>query len=71
MRTLMLATLISLGLGLAGMATTSAAPINYTAIPSDATGSNLVQKAWWNKYGQWCQRRCTYRRCWTVCRSAR
>ena len=70
MRTLMYATLIASGLGLAGGATTSAGPINYTAIPSAATNTNtnLLQKIYWNRYGQWCGRRCNWRRCWVVCR---
>ena len=67
MRTLIVATLFALGLGLVGMASSSAAPTNYTAIPSAANGSNLVQQAWWSR-GRWCQRQCTYRRCWIVCR---
>ena len=68
MRKLMFGTLVALGLGLAGIATTAAAPINYTAIPSAATNTNLVQKVWWNRYGQWCSRRCNWRRCWVACR---
>jgi len=69
MRTLLFVALVALGLGVAGIATTSAAPINYTAIPSAATnGSNLVQQAWRNRWGQWCSRRCNWRRCWVACR---
>ena len=68
MRTLLVATLFAIGLGLVGMASSSAAPTNYTAIPSTTTGSNLVQKVWWNRYGRWCQRQCSYRRCWIVFR---
>jgi hypothetical protein len=68
MRSLIVATLFALGLGLVGIASSSAAPINYTAIPSATNGSNLVQKVWWNRYGQWCSRRCNWRRCFVVCR---
>jgi hypothetical protein len=54
----------------AGIASASAAPINFTPIPPGAleSQSNLAQKAWWNRYGQWCSRRCNHRRCWVVCR---
>lgn len=68
MRALMIVSLVASGLGLAGIATTTAAPINYTPIPAAAAETNLVQKAWWNRYGQWCSRRCNWRRCWVVCR---
>jgi hypothetical protein len=68
MRAFMFTLLVALGLGLAGLATTSAAPINYTPLPSAVNGTNLVQKAWWNRYGQWCTRRCNWRRCRIVCR---
>ena len=68
MRAFMLTALIALGLGLAGLTTASAAPINYTPLPSAAKSVNLVHKAWWNRYGQWCTRRCNWRRCWIVCR---
>ena len=68
MRTLIVATLFALGLGLVGMTGSSAAPTNYTAIPGATNGSNLVQKVRWNRYGQWCSRRCTWRRCYIVCR---
>jgi hypothetical protein len=69
MRTLIVATLFALGLGLVGIASSSAAPTNYTAIPQATNeGSNLVQKIWWNRYGQWCSRRCNWRRCFVVCR---
>ncbi len=69
MRTLIVATLFALGLGLVGIASSSAAPTNYTAIPQATNeGSNLVQKIWWNRYGQWCSRRCSWRRCFVVCR---
>jgi len=69
MRTLIVATLFALSLGLVGIASSSAAPTNYTAIPQATNeGSNLVQKIWWNRYGQWCSRRCNWRRCFVVCR---
>lgn len=68
MRTLIVATFFALGLGLVGMTGSSAAPTNYTAIPQSTNDSNLVQKAWWNRYGQWCKRRCNWRRCFIVCR---
>jgi hypothetical protein len=71
MRTLIVATLFALGLGLVGVTGSSAAPTNYTAIPQTAqstNGSNLLQKIWWNRYGQWCSRRCNWRRCFIVCR---
>jgi hypothetical protein len=69
MRTLMFVTLVATGLGLAGVATTSAAPIKYTPIPSaPETGTDLFQRAYWNRYGQWCSRRCNWHRCWVVCR---
>jgi len=68
MRTFMFATLFALGLGVVASTNTSAAPINYTPLPTASENTNLVQKIWWNRYGQWCSRRCTYRRCWVVCR---
>ncbi len=68
MRTLIVATLFALGLGLFGMANSFAAPTNYTAIPQATNGSNLVQNVRWNRYGQWCSRRCNWRRCLIVCR---
>jgi len=68
MRALMLTSLVALGLGIASLATTSATPLNYTPIPSAMKSTNLVEKVWWNRYGQWCSRRCNWRRCWIVCR---
>ena len=68
MRTLIVATLFALGLGLVGISGSSAAPTNYTAIPGTTNESSLIQKIWWNRYGQWCSRRCNWRRCFVVCR---
>ena len=68
MRSFMFATLFALGLGVVATAPTSAAPINYTPLPAATENQNLVQKIWWNRYGQWCSRRCNWRRCWIVCR---
>ena len=70
MRVIMFSTLVALGLGLVGMTSsfaTSAAPVNATMVGA-ANSTSLVQHAWWNRYGQWCSRRCNYRRCRIVCR---
>ena len=68
MRTFMFATLFALGLGIVATATTSAAPINYTPLPGASENTNLVQKIYWDRWGRWCSRRCSYRRCWVICR---
>jgi len=68
MRTILFTSVIAVVLGFAGLATSSAAPINYTPIPSAAnSSSNPIVKAWWDR-GRWCSRRCNWRRCWIVCR---
>jgi hypothetical protein len=71
MRVLMLSSVVALGLGLVGMTSsfaTTAAPVNATLLGA-ANQTSLVQKAWFNRYGQWCARRCNWRgRCWIICR---
>lgn len=73
MRTLFVATLFALGLGVMVSSNTSAAPINYTPLPTASEDTNLVQKIWWDRYGQWCSRRCIFdrvtgaRKCWIAC----
>jgi hypothetical protein len=72
MRGMMLASIVACGLGLAGQGgalATSAAPVN-TNFSRAAAQTDLVQRAWYNRYGQWCGRRCNRftGRCFIVCR---
>ena len=61
MRTFMFATLVALGLGLVGTATFIRGLRCAGTTPPDLprTAASLVQNTWWNRYGQWCSRRCT------------
>ena len=70
MRGILLSSIVALSLGLVATGNslaTSAAPVN-TAMSRAADNASLLQRAWYNRYGQWCGRRCNWRRCWTICR---
>jgi len=70
MRGILLSLIIVLGFGLAGTGAsfaTSAAPVN-AAMSRAVDQTSLLQRAWYNRYGQWCSRRCNWRRCFIICR---
>lgn len=65
MRSIVFATLIAAGLGLAGVTTASAAPANGAVINDTATvTTNHVIKVqhWWRRSRYWRRHRCHYRR---------
>lgn len=64
MRSIVFATLIAAGLGLAGATTASAAPANGAVINDTATvTTNHVIKVqhWWERSRRWHRRRCHFR----------
>ena len=70
MRKIMLSSIVAVGFGLAAMTSSSAipaAPVNAN-LTRAANDMSLVQRAWYNRWGRWCSRRCNWRRCWVICR---